>query len=99
MTILAVGAAGEFAGLVIPALVERGAHVRGMIRKAEQSEIARKSGAAEVAVADLHERSALLTALRGTEWIFYVAPAFLPDEAEVGKGVVEAAIDAGVLVR
>jgi uncharacterized protein YbjT (DUF2867 family) len=30
-TILAVGAAGKFAGLVLPALAQRGAKVRGLI--------------------------------------------------------------------
>ena len=30
-TILAVGAAGKFAGLVVPALAERGAKVRGLV--------------------------------------------------------------------
>ncbi len=36
MTILVVGAAGETAGLVIPALIERGTVVRGLVRKPEQ---------------------------------------------------------------
>jgi uncharacterized protein YbjT (DUF2867 family) len=31
-TILAVGAAGNFAGLVVPALAERGVKVRGLVR-------------------------------------------------------------------
>ncbi|WP_433131157.1 hypothetical protein ACQPWW_09605 [Micromonospora sp. CA-240977] len=30
--VLAVGSAGTFAGLVVPALAERGAHVRGLVR-------------------------------------------------------------------
>ncbi len=33
-TILVVGAAGEFAGLVVPALTRRGARVRGLVRDA-----------------------------------------------------------------
>jgi uncharacterized protein YbjT (DUF2867 family) len=65
MTILAVGAAGGFAGLVIPALIERGARVRGLIHKPEQSEVARRNGALEVAIGDLRERSSLDAALHG----------------------------------
>ena len=35
-TILAVGAAGKYAGLVVPELARRGATVRGLIRDAKQ---------------------------------------------------------------
>ncbi len=96
MTVLAVGASGEFASLVIPALNARGARVRGLIRKQEQSELARKNGVAEVAVGDLRDPSSLDAALHGVEAVFYIAPAFLPNEAQVGQGMVEAAVEAGV---
>lgn len=36
MTILTVGATGKLAGLVVPALVGRGAVVRGLVRRPEQ---------------------------------------------------------------
>ncbi|MBX5156321.1 MULTISPECIES: NmrA family NAD(P)-binding protein [unclassified Rhizobium] len=49
VTILAVGAAGDLAGLVIPALVDRGALVRGLVRKPEQVQTAKDRGAHEVA--------------------------------------------------
>lgn len=96
MTILAVGAAGRFAGNVVPALVKRGATVRGLVRKPEELDHVRRSGAAEVVVGDLRNRASLDAALAGIEAVFYIGPAFLPDEAEVGKGTVEAAIRAGV---
>ena len=35
-TILAGGAAGKYAGLVVPALVKRGVKVRGLVRDARQ---------------------------------------------------------------
>ena len=95
-TILAVGAAGPFAGLVVPALARRGAKVRGLIRDAAQADAVCKSGAAEVAVGDLTDRASLDAALQGVEAVFYIAPAFLPNEAEVGKGMVDAAKQAGV---
>src|SRR5207248_2050242 len=84
MTILATGAAGKFAGLVVPALVRRGGRVRGLVHKPDEEETARRNGAAEVMVADLKDRATLDVALRGVEAIFYIAPAFMPDEADVG---------------
>jgi uncharacterized protein YbjT (DUF2867 family) len=95
-TILAVGAAGKFAGMAVPALAERGAKVRGLVRDAKQGEAVRKSGAAEIAIGDLRDRASLDAALKGVDAVFYMAPAFLPDEAEIGKGMVDAARRAGV---
>lgn len=95
-TILAVGAAGKFASLVVPELAKRGAKVRGLVRDAKQSEEVRKHGAAEVAVGDLGDRASVDAALNGVDSVFYIAPTYLPDEAEVGKAMVEAAKQAGV---
>ena len=94
--ILAVGAAGDFAGLVVPELAKRGAHVRGLVSRVEQIGVARDRGAVEVAVGDLRDRASLDAALLGVERVFYIAPAFLVDEAEVGLVMVEAAKAAGV---
>lgn len=95
-TILAVGAAGIFAGLVVPELAKRGAHVRGLVRDPKQGEAVRKNGAAEVVVGDLSNRPDVDAALEGVKSVFYIAPAFMPNEAEVGKSVVAAAKEAGV---
>lgn len=95
-TTLAVGAAGPFAGLVVPALAERGVKVRGLIRNAEQGDAVLKNGASEVAVGDLTDRASLDAALKGVDAVFYVAPAFLANEAEVGQNMVDAARQAGV---
>jgi uncharacterized protein YbjT (DUF2867 family) len=94
--ILAVGAAGNYAGLVVPELAKRGARGRGMVRKKDQVEQARNNGAAEVTVSDLKSLRSLDEALNGIDAVFYIAPAFLPDEAEAGKQMVGAAIRAGV---
>jgi uncharacterized protein YbjT (DUF2867 family) len=95
-TVLVVGAAGKFAGLVLPALAQRGAKIRGLIHSASETETVRKTGAAEVAVGDLTDRGSLDAALKNVDSVFYIAPAFLPHEAAIGKGVVDAAKDAGV---
>jgi uncharacterized protein YbjT (DUF2867 family) len=90
-TILAIGAAGQFASLVVSELAKRGAKVRGLIRDAKQGAAIIKSGAAEVAVGDLNDRTSLNRALKGVDSVFYIAPAFIPDEVAIGKGMVEAA--------
>jgi uncharacterized protein YbjT (DUF2867 family) len=95
-TILAVGAAGKFAGLVLPALAQRGARVRGLIRRASDAEEVRAHGATDVAVGDLEDRASVNAALDGIDSVFYIAPAFLPDEASVGERMVEAAQRSGV---
>ena len=95
-TILAVGAAGHFAGLVLPELAKRGARVRGLVRDAAQADAVRQHGAAEAAVGDLRDPASLDAALQGVDRVFYIAPAFLPDEAAVGKAMVDAAKRAGV---
>ncbi len=95
-TILAVGAAGKFAGLVVPALAKRGANVRGLIKDRKQGDTVLKNGASEVAVGDLTDRASLDAALRGVDAVFYIPPAFIPNEAEIGTGMVAAAKQAGV---
>lgn len=95
-TVLAVGASGRFAGLVVPELARRGAQVRGLIHRPDDADRVMSNGAAEVAVGDLTDPASLDAALEGVASVFYLAPAFLPREAEVGLGVVEAARRAGV---
>jgi uncharacterized protein YbjT (DUF2867 family) len=94
--ILAVGAAGKFAGMVIPELVKRGAIVRGFIHNDAQESLGREHGAAEIMVGDLTNRTSVDQAVKDVDSVFYIAPAFLPNEAEIGVAVVEAAKRAGV---
>ncbi len=93
--ILAFGASGKFAGLVLPALAARGARVRGFAKTDKDAAMARSNGAAEVALGDLTDRESVDRALAGVERVFYIAPAFLPNEAEVGQDMVRACVAAG----
>jgi uncharacterized protein YbjT (DUF2867 family) len=95
-TVLAVGAAGKFAGLVVPALAKRGVKVRGLVKDAEQGDEVLKHGATEIAIGDLRDRASINAALKGVEGVFYIAPAFLPNEAQVGIDMVDAARRSGV---
>ena len=94
--VLAVGAAGRFAGLVVPELVKRGVTVRGLTETAEHADAARRNGAAEVAVGDLADVDSLRPALEGVDGVFYISPVFAPDETRLGLNLVEAAKAAGV---
>ncbi len=96
LKVLAVRASGNFAGLDIPELAKRGVEVRGLVRESKEENEVRQHGASEMAMADLRDRASLDAALQGIDSVFYVAPAFMPHEAEVGKGIVEAAKQAGV---
>lgn len=95
-TVLAFGAAGKFAGMVVPALAQRGVAVRAFVRNEANAARVRGEGACEVAVGDLGDRAALDGALESVDAVFYLSPAFLPDEAAIGCGVVEACVAAGV---
>lgn len=93
---LVVGASGKFAGHVVPALAVRGAHIRGLVRDHSRESSVREHGAAETVVADLTDPKSVATALKGIERVFYIAPAFIPREADIGRNFVTAAVRAGV---
>lgn len=94
--VLVIGAAGRFAGMVVPELARRGATVRAFVRSEAKADRARKQGAAEAMIGDLRDRQSLEAAMRGVEGLFHIGPAFLADEAELGVGVVEVAKASGV---
>lgn len=94
--ILSVGADGQFAGLVVPELIRRGARVRGLVHTAKNEDKARANGATEIVVGDLRDRKSLDRAVEGVEGVFYIAPVFQKDEAQLGQNMVAAAVAAGV---
>lgn len=96
LKILAVGAAGKFAGLVVPGLIKRGATVRGLTDDPQRADVVRKNGAEEIAVGDLRDAGSLRAALEGIDRVFYIAPVFAPDEMQLGRNMVEAAKSAKI---
>jgi uncharacterized protein YbjT (DUF2867 family) len=96
LKVLAVGAAGAAASLVIPELVKRGAVVTGLVHKSGDESVARSMGATHVVVGELNDQSAVAHALTGMDAAFYIPPATLANEANVGKDFVSAAKAAGV---
>jgi uncharacterized protein YbjT (DUF2867 family) len=96
MRVLAIGAMGQFAGLVVPALVSKGLRVRALVHDPAKAGRVRELGADEAVAGDLRDRASIDAALAGVDGVFHVTPAFAPDSAELGIGMVEAATAAGV---
>ena len=96
MKILVIGATGQYAGLVIPELVRRGAAVRALVRDANKEAVARQRGASEAVIGSLTDPASLRRAADGVDGVFHLNPAFAPDEGALGVAMVRAAVDAGV---
>lgn len=94
--VLVVGATGRIANLVLPELVRRGARVRALIRHDSDAADARRRGAEQIAVGDLRDVASLQAAARDIDGVFHIGPAFVPDEAQLGINMVDAAVRAGV---
>lgn len=96
MRILATGATGRFAGLVVSALVNRGLEVRALVHDPDKSHIPVSRGAAETVTGDLSAPASLHEALDGVDGAFLVTPAFAPDATRMGLNLIDAARKAGV---
>jgi uncharacterized protein YbjT (DUF2867 family) len=95
-TVLVIGAAGHAAGHVVSSLAARNVRVRGFVRQAGRREAVLQRGAAEVVVGDLSQSASVRSALDGVTAVFYLAPAFIQGEADIGVAVIEQARQAGV---
>jgi len=91
MRVLVTGATGQFAGLVVPALVSRGVEVRAFVHDPAKQGQAKDAGADEVAVGDLRDPASVRAALDGVDGVFLIIPAFAPDTSALGTGIVAAA--------
>lgn len=96
MRVLAVGATGQFAGLVVPALVSAGVQVRALVHDPSKADRVRALGAQESVSGDLRDRASIDAALDGVDGVFHLVPAFAPDSMQLGVGMVEAAAAAAV---
>jgi uncharacterized protein YbjT (DUF2867 family) len=94
--ILVLGASGYTGLTVTQALKARGAAVRAFIRDAAKADSVRHAGAAEVAQGDLRNLAAVEAAAAGCDGIFFIGPRFMPEEAQLGKAVIDIAGRAGV---
>ena len=96
MNVLMIGATGHYAGLVVPELLKRGVTVRALVQDESKAEAARQRGATDTVVGNLRDPARLRAAAEGMDGVFYLNPAFAPDEAILGTNMVAAAKAAGV---
>ena len=96
LKVLAVGAAGPSASLVVPELLTRNATVRAFVHKPDDEQTVQKLGVTDIVVGELSDPKAVAKALEDIDAVFYIAPAALENEAEVGRRFVSAAQQAGV---
>ena len=64
MTVLMVGATGEFAGLVLPELKKHGVTVRALVQNEAGKSKARERGADEAAIGNLDDEQSLIQRVR-----------------------------------
>jgi uncharacterized protein YbjT (DUF2867 family) len=94
--ILMTGATGRLAQLVLAELVRRGARIRALVRDPAHQATVLARGASAVYVGNLANPRSVEEALTGIDRLFYIPPAFMPDEAAVGRALVDAAHRCGV---
>lgn len=96
MKILATGATGTFAGLVVPALTRGGLQVRAAVHDPGKAGWLSEHGVLETVPFDLHDPSSVDAALSGVDGAFLITPAFAPDATRWGVDFIQAAERAGV---
>ncbi|WP_308465382.1 SDR family oxidoreductase [Rathayibacter soli] len=96
MKILATGATGAVAHLVVPAAVRAGHEVRGLVHDKSKAGVPQSLGAQETVFADLRDPDSLDAALEGVDGAFLITPAFAPDATELGLAFIAAAQRSGV---
>ncbi|MEO7126596.1 MAG: NmrA family NAD(P)-binding protein [Nakamurella sp.] len=96
MKVLATGATGTFASLVVPALVRNGLHVRAAVHSPDKAISMSELGARETAPFDLGDPASVDAALAGVDGAFLITPAFAPDATAWGLDFIAAAERAGV---
>ncbi len=96
MKVLATGATGAYAGLVVPALVACGIDVRALVHDPAKADMARAGGAREIVHGDLSDPASLDAAMEDVDGVFLITPAFASDATQLGLNAVAAAVRAGV---
>lgn len=94
--ILVTSAGGKTGRAMVKSFSDIGEKVRALVRRSELESDLKALGAAEVAIADLTDRDAVVAAARGCTAIYYIAPNMTETEQAMGENVVVAAREAQV---
>lgn len=76
MRVLAIGSTGQFAGMVLPALVDQGLKVRALVHDPAKAQRLADTGVDETVAGDLRDPGSMRSALQGVDGVFLIIPAF-----------------------
>lgn len=96
MKILMIGATGNFAKNIIPALKKKDIVVKAIVRNKSKIEIALQNGVDETVIADLNNIDSLRNALQGVDGVFHINPVFDENEVDLALNMVKAAKEVNV---
>lgn len=94
--ILITGAAGKTGTAIIHALADQQEDIRAFVRRADQAGTLKAIGATETRIGDMRNEEDVRNAVDGVRAVYHIPPNMHPDEVEIGKLVIDAAVDAGV---
>jgi len=94
--ILVTGAAGKTGRAIIRALAKSGEAVRAFVRRRDQIVRLESLGVDDALVGDLLDPVSVTRAVQGVRAIYHIAPNVSPDEAAIGRIVINAAQSANV---
>jgi len=94
--ILITGAAGKTGLAIIQALSSVGKPVRALIHEKSQESLVINCGASEVVTGDLRIERDIRRALDGINAVYLICPNMCPDEVEIGRQALRAAVDSNV---
>lgn len=94
--ILVTGAAGKTGRAVVTAVARAGETTRALVRVPSQRAEMIEVGATEVMAADMLQPDQVRRALQGIDRVYHIGPNVHPQEEQIGRTVIAAAIAAGV---
>lgn len=94
--ILITGASGKTGRAILQKLSGLEEGVRVLVHRPDQVEILKAAGAQEVILGDLESRLALDNACRGIRAVYHICPNMHPQEMQIGRKALDAALQAMV---
>jgi NAD(P)H dehydrogenase (quinone) len=94
--ILIIGASGKTGRSIIQFLKNSGEGVRALVHRPDQVGLLKAAGAHEVVVGDLQSQPDLAQAFQGIRAVYHICPNMHPQEVQIGRNVIEAALQAKV---
>lgn len=94
--ILVTGAAGKTGRTVIKSLVKHDQPIRALVRRREQIQLSKDSGAGQIIVGDMQSGPDMEKAFIDVRAVYHIPPNMSPHEIQIGHTVIQAAKKAGI---